>query len=221
MSASCRGISLNKRQYPLINDQELDALYNALHFMKMAELKKGFYILSLPELGKKGELIERIITFIKTGQVKELQKIPSQSLAKNYPSQSLHATSLMLYGSYKNDLQTRKFFKELIGPHFHFTAFGIDWLNEHWLQGNPPTYQEFARYWIGETKRREKIKAEPKKEWAYISFLQRMIVERPQASREQLMQGWKKLQADKARSVFKILEEVAKKISSNTAFKNN
>ena len=210
------GITLRKNQYPLLNDQESDELYAALHFMKMAELKKGCRILSLPEAGKKGELIEKIMTFIKTGCVKNIQKIPAQSLAKNYPPQPLQATSLMLYSSYRNDLETRMFFKKLIGQHFHFTAFGIDWLNERWLQGNPPTYQEFAHYWVEETDRRKRVKADPKKEWAFITFLQHMTKTQPEISQQRLMYEWKKLQADKASIAFKTLEEVARKIHCHT-----
>ncbi|XVN42631.1 MAG: hypothetical protein RCG15_08655 [Candidatus Rickettsia vulgarisii] len=57
----------------------------------------------------------------------------------------LHPNTLMLKGSYKNDLRNRQFFKQLIGEHFHFTAIAIDWLNDRWMQGlpPPPTYQEF------------------------------------------------------------------------------
>lgn len=215
------GIALRKNQYPLLNDQELDDLYASLHFMKMAELKKGCRILFLPEAGKKGELIERITTFIKTGHIKNIQKIPARSLAKNYPSQPLQVTSLMLYGSYRNDLETRIFFKKLIGHHFHFTAFGIDWLNERWLQGNPPTYQEFARYWVEETDRRKKIKADPKKEWAFITFLQHMAEVQPEMPQSQLMHEWKKLQAEKASIACKTLEEVARKIHCHTVSEKN
>lgn len=185
-------------QFPLLNKHDLDLLSQALYFLKVSDLKKACNSFSLFESGKKGELIERIMIFITTGQIKNQQTIPSQSLAKNYPYQSLLPHSLMLYGGYKNDLATRKFFKKLIGPQFHFTAFGVDWLNDRWLKGNPPTYQEFTDYWLKETARRKKTKAEPKKEWAYISFLQQMNEVIPQASRAQLMQEWKKVQAKKS-----------------------
>jgi hypothetical protein len=96
--------------------------------------------------------------------------MPATSLAQNYPQQTLSASSLMLYGSYKNDALTRAFFISLIGPQFHFTAFGIDWLKQRWHEGKPPTYQEFAHYWIDETQKRTDKKAAPKQEWAFINF---------------------------------------------------
>lgn len=193
--------------YPLLNKYDLETLSAALYFMKIAELKAACLFLSLPEEGNKNEMIERIIIFITTGQIQKLPIMPSQSLAKNYPPQSLSPSSLILYGNYKNDLQTRVFFKHLIGPQFHFTAYGIDWLNDRWLKGSPPTYQEFADYWIKETNRREKIKADPKKEWAFIRFIQHMKEIMPQASQAQLIQEWKKIQAQKVSLVHALLKK--------------
>jgi hypothetical protein len=193
--------------YPLLNKHDLATLSEALYFMKIAELKKACLFLSLPEAGNKNEMIERILMFVTTGQIKKPQAMPSQSLAKNYPFQSLSPHSLMLYGGYKNDLQTRMFFKKLVGPEFHFTAYGIDWLNDCWFKGNPPTYQEFANYWIEETNRRKKIKVEPKIEWAFIRFMQHMNEAMPQASRAKLMQEWKKVQAKKVSLVHVLLKK--------------
>lgn len=118
----------------------------------------------------------------------------------------------MLYGSYKNDAATRAFLKKIIGPHFHFTAFGIDWLNERWLNGNPPTYQEFADYWIAQTERRKEVPVKPKDEWRYINFLQQMQKEEPSLSKTELMKEWKKLQAENVRTAFEILK-LSKKIT--------
>lgn len=180
--------------YPLLNEQDQQLLYAALHYMKVSELKSCCHSLRLPEQGKKGVLIQRIMNFIKTGIITESRVIPSSSQAASYPFQPLSKHALMLYGSYKNDTATRMFFKSLIGPHFHFTAFGIDWLNDRWLQGNPPTYQEFATYWIEETEKRKYKKPEPKKEWAYINFLQ----QNRELSKTEALFAWKKLRAEKA-----------------------
>ena len=203
---------MNSKKFPLLNAKEESFLQDACYYMKMAELKKACQMLALPDKGNKGLLIERILTFIKEGRITTVPKIPAQSLAKNHPIQLLASSGLMLYGSYKNDAKTRSFFKTLIGPHFHFTAFGIDWLNDRWLQNNPPTYQEFAYYWIAETERRKHIKSKPKDEWKYINFLQQMNKEYPLLSKKNLMARWKRLQADKAHLAFKILESAIKKI---------
>jgi hypothetical protein len=107
-------------------------------------------------------------------------------------------------------LITRNFFKKLIGPHFHFTAFGIDWLNERWLDGNPPTYKEFADYWIQETAKRKIKKEKPKQEWAYINFLQQAQKDFPNDSKSTLLSKWEKLRAEKAKFAQDILKSLIK-----------
>jgi hypothetical protein len=151
---------------------EINNLKRSLNFLHVIELKNICNKLELSEKGKKGELILRILRFIETGEKLTITPFPKVSCARRNEKHELPENSLMLKGSYKNDLKTRLFFKKIIGEYFHFTAFGIDWLNERWMNGNPPTYKEFANMWIAETTRRKTSPAEPKAEWAYINFLQ-------------------------------------------------
>ncbi|OQA36204.1 MAG: hypothetical protein BWY54_00208 [Candidatus Dependentiae bacterium ADurb.Bin331] len=191
-----------------LTQEKLSILTDALYFLKMTQLKRACDLFQLPTEGKKIELIKRILTFVQTGKIIHAPTIPEESHARNYPVQAISSSALMLYGSYKNDAETRAFFKKIIGPHFHFTAFGIDWLNELWLNGNPPTYQEFADYWSEETARRKDKRVKPKDEWRYINFLQHMQKEQPSLSKTELMKKWKKLQADNARTAFEILQSI-------------
>jgi len=201
---------MNAHRFPLLVLKDQAILQDALHYMQVAELKQASLMLSLPDTGKKTELIERILVFIKEGQIKTVSLFPAQSRAKNYPFQALSLSSLILHGSYKNDLKTRNFFKQLIGPHFHFTAFGIDWLNNRWLQGKPPTYQEFADFWIQETHRRKQEGTTPKDEWMFIRFIQKMKKEEPASDKEYLMEIWKQLQKQKAKEGFQLVDKAAK-----------
>lgn len=180
--------------FPLLNGEEQKTLCSALHYMKMDELKDACMLCSVPVKGKKTELINRVMTFIKDGTIATDIPIPLSSRAKNYPLQRLAPECYMLYGSYKNDATTRDFFKKLIGSHFHFTAFGIDWLNDRWQRGLPPTYQEFADYWQQEMDRRKVHKVAPKDEWAFINFVQRMKKQEPFAQQDDVMHAWKEMQ---------------------------
>lgn len=189
--------------------QEQNLLLDALHYMKMAELKAACLRLNLPNTGNKAFIISKIMLFVQTGQTKTEPKIPSQSMAKYQPFQSLSPTSLMLYGDYKNDLKRRDFFKLLIGPHFHFTAFGIDWLNARWLAGQPPTYQEFATYWVDQYQQRQLIQAPPKAEWAFIRFLQRILKEQPNVSKSAMLNTWKAEQARQSQLARALLAKTA------------
>lgn len=191
-------------------------LFEALYYLKMAELKKICNQLDLPDSPPKGQMIDRIKYFLSTGKILKTQVIPEISKASYFAKPSkdrkknqhypLKPDTLMLKGAYKNDAQTRAFFKTLIGDHFHFTAFGIDWLNEHWMQGRPPTYQEFATMWQKEVDKRKHEKPAPKKEWAYITFVQNYMEKHPNASKAEVTTAWNKIRAEKVMYVYGFLK---------------
>lgn len=174
-----------------LSKQDVDALHEALYYLKMNELRSVCVWYALPEQGPKATLIERIHTFACYGNLAEQPTMPEVSKAQKRVAYDLLPDAYMFYGSYKNDARTRAFFKQLIGEHFHFTAYGIDWINERWYAGKPPTYREFATFWETEYAVRQRQKAQPKKEWAYINFVQHFLQEFPDASRDQCMQAWK------------------------------
>lgn len=189
---------------------EQETLHNALHFMKMDELRNVCYMLGIIETGKKAALIKRIMTFVTTGKIVQPIAIPPESQAKNYPPQPLKLSSLILHGGYKNDLATRTFFKKIIGSHFHFTAYGIDWIEERWLASNPPTYQEFVDYWTEETNRRKNQKVDPKDEWRFIRFVQEMNNKSPNIPHDEIMRAWKQEQTKQAATVLALLKNILK-----------
>lgn len=162
----------------------------SLLFLHVEELKSLATELSLVEKGNKIALIQRILHFFETGEKLTNPQFPKKSCAAKGQVYSLTKDTLMLKGAYKNDLKTRLFFKQLIGEYFHFTAFGIDWLNERWMEGNPPTYQQFAEMWEEEYRKRKEIPHAPKEEWAYINFVQKFTLSNPTASREMINSAW-------------------------------
>ena len=173
----------------------------------MGELKEICSQLNLPSSGKKVMLINRVVEFITTGNILKDPVIPEVSLAKKGNSYPLSKDTLILKGAYKNDLKTRLFFKKLIGKHFHFTAFGLDWIMEQWLKGKPPTYQEFAHMWQYQY---EQAKLAPKKEWAYINFIQNLIKQHPNLSKTDQLNAWKQEQAKQKKVVDSILKNLIK-----------
>jgi len=145
-----------------LSPSDFDQLNQSLLYLHVEELKEITVQLHISDKGAKGAIIAHILHFLQSGEELALPKFPAVSCAKKGVVPPLSPKSLILRGAYKNDFATLLFFKSLIGERFHFTAFGIDWLNERWLQGNPPTYQEFADMWIAETERRSHEKAAPK-----------------------------------------------------------
>lgn len=169
----------------------LPELKKSLLFLHVKELREIANQLSLIDKGNKKTIIFRICHFLQTGEKLMMPKFPKNSCAQKGKVYPTSEDGLMLKGAYKNDLQNRLFFKTLIGPYFHFTAFGIDWLNERWLNGNPPTYLEFAKMWKDEYERRKIFSASPKEEWAYINFVQNFLKHTPTAGKETINQAWK------------------------------
>ncbi len=186
-----------------INSTELHA---ALLYLKMNQLKLVCERFALDSSGNKIALIERITTFINTGKKIISPVMPEKSKAKRRDHYPLAPQTVMLYGAYKNDLATRVFFKNLIGNHFHFTAYGIDWLNERWMAGNPPTYAEFAQFWKEEHLRRKTSKPQPKEEWKYINFTQEYISANPHASKDEIMAAWKDEQEKMVQKIMHMLD---------------
>lgn len=169
---------------------DFSELLENLLFLHVIELRNYCQQLNLSTKGKKLVIAHRIIHFLKTGEKIEAPKYPDISYAKNKKS-ILAPNALILKGSYKNDLKTRLFFRSLIGQHFNFTAFGIDWIEERWLSGNPPTYQEFADMWQQEYLSRKESGSTPKQEWAFINFVKQYGLNHPNASQKKIIEEWK------------------------------
>lgn len=174
----------------------------------MEELRAICKLYTLATNGKKFDLIRRIITFMRGDEAVEAPAMPMASKAQKGRSYPIESEAYMLYGAYKNDAKARAFFKKLVGDHFHFTAYGVDWLNDRWRSGNPPTYRQFAEFWQKEHEARKQRTAQPKKEWAYINFTQRFLKQFPDASRTAIAAAWQQEREKQVREVEKILKIV-------------
>lgn len=180
----------------------------ALLYLHVGDLKSICTALKLETKGIKLALIDRIIAFMNTGETKTLKTFPKASRSSFYRNnQPLQPHSLMLYGQYKNDAQAREFFKQLIGPQFHFTAFSIDWLKARWMAGHPPTHLEFATFWQHEYNLRKQEGSELKKEWALLNFVKAYRAQNPNAKRTEVANAWKQILAEKRDLVFHFLHQ--------------
>jgi Domain of unknown function (DUF6434) len=184
-----------------------NALYEALLFFNIQELRETCKELSLPFSGLKRALVQRIVSWVTTGRLNEEAEIPTQSKARRGVSYPLHLETLILHGNYRNDAKTRHFLKGEIGEHFHFSAAGIDWIKEHWAAGDPPTYREFIEYWKEQHKARQENGSPPKEEWAFIRFTQAYIKANPTALREKIMRAWHTEREDQVQKAKRIIRD--------------
>ncbi|HLB93664.1 MAG TPA: DUF6434 domain-containing protein [Candidatus Babeliales bacterium] len=185
---------------------QLETLKSALLYLRMAQLRALCLQLQIPDRGLKLVLIENILSYLTTGNIPKSTPIPATSKAKLGTTYPLSPATLILSGSYKNDLKTRLFMQKLVGSHFHFTAHGIDWLKTRWQNGQPPTYQEFADYWQESYLAHQKQKPIPKAEWAYINYVQTLLAENPNLTKTEVTQCWLQKQAEQVALVEKIIK---------------
>jgi len=190
----------------LLNIDQQKELFPALLYLNMRELKNMSLHFRLPIQNEKIKLIESIELYLTTGKITTQQQIPTASKAKPKTVYPLAPETIILKGSFTNDLKTRIFLKSLIGNHFHYTAYGIDWIKEQWVQGTPPTYAQFATYWQQEYQKRQITKAPMKVEWAYLNFLDRYQKQHPTASKSQAIGAWKIERAVQVEKIKKILK---------------
>ncbi len=196
-----------------LDETKKTTLHQALFYANVAELKNICKKLNIQPHGEKIDLIENVYQFITTGKTTKPPIIPNISKAQPKTLYPLHPETLILYGAFKNDLTTRNFFKQLIGSHFHYTAFGIDWIKAHWLAGTPQTYQQFAIYWQQEFEHRQTEKARMKPEWAYLNFLDRYQKKQPHALKSEGILAWKKYREEQVKIIENILEFKINKIA--------
>lgn len=180
-----------------LSDEKRDQLFEDLYVLSMGQLNMLCRKLHVDARGKKEFLIRALKHYLLTGAQLEKEVIPEMSCAKKGESIDLSPEGLMLFGTYKNDLKTRIFLKSLIGEHFHFTAAGIDWIKERWLEGHPPTFQEFADWWQAGYK----VSRPLKKEWAFLNFVKNY----QDMPRHEVMRLWKGHQKNVAQRVFHLL----------------
>jgi len=169
---------------------EIDKLTTSLHYCTVEELKEIGNQLNITLSGKKANLIAGIVNFITTGKQLLQEKIPAVSCKRPGKQYPLTPDTFIVYGAFKNNLATRIFLKKLIGDHFHFTAFGQDWIRQRWINSNPPTYAEFADFWQSEYAKRKGKQLLQKPEWAYLNFLKKYKDKNPHLPRELVIAAW-------------------------------
>jgi hypothetical protein len=152
---------------------------------------------------RKGIVIDRIVHFLKTGNVKPATTFRKQVVSSKELGRAPLESDPVRYGEYKNhDASTLRLMKQLTDRKFEFGAIAQEVLRACWSRNQAPSYREFARLW-------EKAAAEhskPNPEWAFLT---------------DLAQGtaggdWKKLRSQKASAVLSLLG----KITAQQSFRN-
>lgn len=121
----------------------------SIYYLKVDELKRVCGRLGLAQTGSKAELIQSVFKFY---GLKEKTLLPKSF--EKYAGKLSQETHI-LPGYYSNGQKSREIFKQLIGDHFHFTTYGMNWIKSQWVDEKYPTYKQFARFWQSEYDRRK------------------------------------------------------------------
>ena len=136
-----------------LSDNQKTLLTEAIYFLKIDELKEIAGMLDVPPKGKKGDILNQIFAVFGIAS-DDFSVIDVFTLPAQHPSDASPATHIMPQ-HYTNGKAARALFKDLIGPHFTFTGYGMEWIKACWAADIYPSYEAFAEFWRNETERRK------------------------------------------------------------------
>ncbi len=106
----------------------------------------------LPTSGSKSELTERISYYLQTG---ELLKPKTKKHKGVRDSEKGVITATTIVENYMNDVATRNFFLDYIGPYFKFTVPFHEHRKKLLKNGDKFTYGGLAQFWVDENHKKK------------------------------------------------------------------
>ncbi|WP_395338079.1 hypothetical protein PN836_010575 [Ningiella sp. W23] len=135
---------------------------SSIYFLKVPELKALAQKAALSPKGSKQTLINTLLHFIEPNTKEQTSSSAKTSCLPRLSAVALSKIKVdydpnqyIIPGVYSNNKKYRALFKNMIGPHFSFKSYGMDWIKDKWKSGEYPSYEEFANYWQQEYERRK------------------------------------------------------------------
>lgn len=129
--------------------------------------------------GQKLDIIRRIEFFLKTGKTAAK---PEQPRKRSKASARVGPITMQrkVTDDFKCDKETRKFFKSMIGDHFHFTAHLQQFRRDKQSKGIPLTYGDLVREWLADRERRKdkNYKSPLQRTWEYNRFVRDFMADK-------------------------------------------
>ncbi len=137
-------------------ETDLDVIEGSIYFLKVPELKQLLTDAGLKPSGSKQTMINSLIAYAKGDSNRpSAPQLSDGERALRQQANQYDPTVFIVPGVYTNNRKSRELFHTLIGHHFSFTTFGMDWIKDRWAEGTCPTYQAFAEFWQEEYMRRK------------------------------------------------------------------
>ena len=180
-----------------------------LHLDEIKDICRNRF--KIPENGTKAWVVHRILHFIHSDgkEILVYPDIPDHCYARFHKPQvySLDAdgNNLMLKGSFNRGKKLKDYFIKLTeNKNFYFSYRSTTWLQYRWVQGQPPTYKEFAEFFLKECLKAINMDLP---ECCYLRFISAQNQASAFSSRKELMALW---HSERSRHKEKVLQTIAK-----------
>ncbi|MDX5422186.1 MAG: SAP domain-containing protein [Hymenobacteraceae bacterium] len=171
-------------QRPALNRSISPADFDRFYWLKQ-ELQQFCREQGLPATGAKAELAERIVYFLKTGKAR-----PVEASKRAAPKQRLSPTlDTLITENYRNTEVNRRFFKSVIGEHFHFTTNFMRFCRENVGK----TFSDAVQEWHREhTLKKDKgYQAEIGPQFEYNRYIRDFMADNPGSPLTTAIRCWK------------------------------
>ncbi len=192
--------SMQSLSRPILNKNLSSDDFKNFYWLKK-ELVVFCRIHGISTSGGKIEITERIKKFLETGIAEKNPTVKKTKVSSkfNWNTENL-STETFITDSYKNTENVRQFFKNHIGPHFHFsTAF------MNWMKGNTGnTLQEAINEWIklNEKSKEKSSKTEIPPQFEYNRFIRDFLKNNPGMKLMDAINEWKRIRNEKGSNAY-------------------
>lgn len=146
--------------------------------------------------GGKIEITERITKFLETGIVDKKPIVPQKKPGSKFNwNNEVLTKETRITDNYKNTENVRLFFKNHIGPHFHFSIAFMKWMK----QNIGKTLQEAINEWIRlyERSKNKSIKTEIAPQFEYNRFIRDFLKDNSGMTLKNAVKHWKQIRNEK------------------------
>jgi hypothetical protein len=150
-----------------------------------SELVKFCREVSISSGGGKIEIANRISKFLKTGEIPKIKTKKTKRIIQKIPK----SINDVIPEEYTSSQLFREYFKSIIGPHFHFTAYMMKFIKEH----PKITFKEYVDEWQTEYGRRKdaKYKSKIMKSCEYNQYIRDFFKDNPEKTLREAIKYWK------------------------------
>ena len=173
--------------------------FKDFYWMK-AELVAFCRKIGISGSGGKIEIAGRIEKYLKGGKI-ETKKIGKGGKKREGIQRIPESINELIPDNYSSSQLFREYFESIIGQHFHFTAYMMQYIKDHL----GITFKEYVDEWQAEHERRKNKNYKPKimKSCEYNQYTRDFFKDNPDKTRKEAIRHWKLKKSMRGNNVYK------------------